>query len=142
MSNMKKSLIEMNRMKNSITMNDNMMSDRTSILSANVDVNAQYTKGIAITELEKYKVDLIAQLEHSDLLIEQLKKLPYERGDVVFHKTLGVCIVQSIMLGEGLDSSMEANDIVVRVGYMGGSVKVPTTELVLKTDLSESIYGK
>ena len=70
-----------------------------------------------------------------------VKSLPYGPGDVMYHKTLGICLVQQIEL-QDVYSLQAYLPLRIKIAYVDGSKYVDPDTLTPKTETSESIYGK
>ena len=137
MGNMKKSTIS-----DSIDLLETLGSTSNTVAISNT--HHSNTKEDLIAKLEKHKEDTLEHLKNIKNTIKVLKKIPYSKGDMAFHKTFGACIVQEIVLGEGVYGHVisESSEVRIRVAHGYGGTHVRLDELVPRNDLTESIYGK
>lgn len=93
--------------------------------------------------LKEDKKDMLESILNIDKLIKRVEELQFSKGDIVFHKQYGVCIVQEIGLpGLYTYNNAETQELSVLIAHKDGSAHANPDELVPKTDLSEAIYEK
>lgn len=135
----------MSNIKNNISIGNNRQGLREAL--EDLQGRSQPTRpiGTIIDQVTSYRDSLIESLADADNLLERLRTLTYKKGDLAFHKTLGICVVQDISVGDGMyfeRSQPGYNNITVKIGHSDGTARCAPEDLVLRNDLSESIYGR
>lgn len=102
-------------------------------------------KAKLIGNIQENIVMLQKELENTEYLLEKANRLDFDKGSIVYHRTLGAAIVQEIRYycdGDFYSKHPYGAYIRILIAHSEGVLDCVPEELVASNKLSESIYGE
>jgi hypothetical protein len=112
--------------------------------SAGGNITKTKTKDQLAATIAEQVYKLTEELESTKKFLEEVQNIRFTKGDAVFHRKFGACVVMGIEFTpvNAIYRDLTIEGLSVKLAHSEGVNNVPVSEVLPSTETSKAIYGK